>query len=620
LIVDDDTVIADGLARAVRRFGYAVHIANDITTALAVIRSETIGVAILDINLGADCTSAEAARELAKRNIPVLFLTGLEQPELPELPASAVVAFLTKPANYSALGTTLELLRKQARTQRELEDTLRMLAESQRIASMGSFQLDYVTGELRWTDETYRVFGVTKETFTPHRDSFLAMVHPDDREVIAAGMQVQDVPPGIHEVEYSIVRPDGEVRRIRGASEHTSSSSRTSVMGTVQDITERAAMERRARMAHDANRAKTEFLAHMSHELRTPLNAVLGLSEAMIERAFGDLNAEQLQTLETIHKSGRHLLELINDVLDIARVESGKLAVDLEQTALRPLVDEATSLMANILATRDQRLIIELAPALPPVELDKRRMRQVLINLLGNASKFSPRGSAITLRVTADSARREIAMSVSDHGPGIPPEYLIRIFEPFVSVNPLLTRAHDGAGLGLALAKRIVELHGGRLLVDSEIGSGSTFTVVLSVAPAYVEPPARPILVRPPTRPGTVLLVEDNEATVLAVKTYLESRGFGIRVVSDGYAALAAAAEQDVVLVLMDIQLPGIDGIEVTRRLRANAFEKPIVALTAYAMPQDERRCLDAGASAYMSKPVRLRSLAATIDRLLEVE
>jgi CheY-like chemotaxis protein len=356
----------------------------------------------------------------------------------------------------------------------------------------------------------------------------------------------------------------------------------------------------------------------MSHELRTPLNAVLGLSEALIERVFGELNDMQVQTLETVHKSGRHLLELINDVLDIARVESGKLVVDLEQTGVRPLVDESTALMANILSGRNQRLVIELAPALPPVEIDKRRMRQVLINLLGNASKFSPPGSGITLRVTADSELREIAIAIADHGPGIPADDLHRIFEPFVSVSPILTRAHDGAGLGLALAKRIVELHRGRLVVSSEVGVGSTFTVVLPVAPTYVEPPPRPIRVHAPTRPGTVLLVEDNEATVLAVRTYLESRGFGIRVVGDGFTALSAAEEDDVVLVLMDIQLPGLDGLEVTRRLRARSFEKPIVALTAYAMPQDERRCLDAGASAYMPKPVRLRSLAATIDRLLE--
>lgn len=620
MIVDDDRTVANHLARALTGAGYLAHVANDANDALALIRATHLDVGILDVNLGEAGNSADVATELVRHGIPVLFLTGLETPALPELPKNAIVAMLTKPANVSVLETTIELLCAQARTQRELESTLRMLAESQRIAGMGSFQIDYGTGELQWSDETYRLFGVAPATFIPTRESFLSLVLPEERDALVMGMSTPHVPPGIYEVEYSIRRPDGEVRRIRGVTEHKGPGSTPArLTGTVQDITEKAALEHRERRAHDANRAKTEFLAHMSHELRTPLNAVLGLSEALIERVFGALNEGQVQTLETIHNSGRHLLELINDVLDIARVESGKLAVELEQTGLRPLIDESTSLMANILSSRNQRLVIELAPSLPPVEIDKRRMRQVLINLLGNASKFSPAGSAISLRVSTDSDQRAIAIAIEDHGPGIPPEDLLRIFEPFVSVSPILTRMHDGAGLGLALAKRIVELHHGRLLVSSEVGVGSTFTVFLPIASTYVEPPPRPVRVHVPTRPGTVLLVEDNEATVLAVRTYLESRGFGIRVVGDGFTALSAAQDEDVALVLLDIQLPGLDGLEVTRRLRAKAFAKPIVALTAYAMPQDEQHCLDAGVTAYMPKPVRLRSLAATIDRLLEI-
>jgi CheY-like chemotaxis protein len=239
----------------------------------------------------------------------------------------------------------------------------------------------------------------------------------------------------------------------------------------------------------------------------------------------------------------------------------------------------------------------------------------VLINLLSNASKFSPDGETITSRVTADTARREVRIEIADRGVGIAPENLERIFEPFVSIDTKVGRRHEGAGLGLSIAKRLVELHRGQLLVKSDVTSGSTFTIVLPISDAYVEPPrAAPVVMYA----GTVLVVEDNEATVLAVRTYLENRGFGVRVVGDGPSALTAACDDEVSLILMDIQLPGLDGLEVTRRLRALSIDKPIVALTAHAMPGDERRCLEAGASAYLPKPVRLRSLVETIDRLLE--
>ena len=382
----------------------------------------------------------------------------------------------------------------------------------------------------------------------------------------------------------------------------------------------------RERVALEASRAKTEFLAHMSHELRTPLNAVLGLSEALLERVFGELAEDQANALATIHASGRHLLELINDVLDIARVESGKLPIEPEQVLLRPLIDETAALVHNQLASKNQRLVIEPAAVLPPVDIDRRRIKQVLLNLLGNAAKFSAPGTTVTLRAGAWNGARHVEVSVSDNGPGIAAADRGRIFEPFVTLDPSMSRAHGGAGLGLTLAKRIVELHGGQIRVDGDVGRGTTFTITLPVSSSYAgEPPAvrrtRPRSVAPPARVSgrTVLLAEDDDATVLTVRSYLESHGYEVRVVRDGVAVLDAAVH-DVAVVLLDIQLPGLDGLEVTRRLRAreSCARTPIIALTAHAMSGDEQRCLQAGASAYMAKPVRLRQLEQTIDRMLE--
>jgi CheY-like chemotaxis protein/anti-sigma regulatory factor (Ser/Thr protein kinase) len=292
---------------------------------------------------------------------------------------------------------------------------------------------------------------------------------------------------------------------------------------------------------------------------------------------------------------------------------------------LRPLIDESTALVGNQLAGKKQRLVIELAPALPPVDIDRRRIKQVLINLLGNASKFSPPGATVTLRAAGGGDARHVEIAVSDDGPGIAAADRERIFEPFVTLDPSMSRAHGGAGLGLTLAKRIVDLHGGQIRVDSELGRGTTFTISLPVSSSYVgEVPDVPLAPLHRLRSGaadgrTVLLAEDDDATVLSVRSYLESHGYRVRVVRDGAAALDAAAVSDVAIVLMDVQLPGLDGLEVTRRLRArDGARTPIIALTAHAMPGDEQRCLEAGASAYMAKPVRLRQLDATIGRLLE--
>ena len=244
--------------------------------------------------------------------------------------------------------------------------------------------------------------------------------------------------------------------------------------------------EARERTAIEASRAKTDFLTHMSHELRTPLNAVLGLSEAMLERIFGELNPAQVDSLTTIHASGRHLLALINDVLDIARVESGKLPIEAEQVWLRPLIDETTALIASQLASKRQRLVLDLAAALPPVDIDRRRIKQVLLNLLGNASKFSPPGATVTVRADGRDDARRVEIAVCDDGPGIAATERARIFEPFVTLDPSMSRAHGGAGLGLTLAKRIVDLHGGQIRVDSEPGRGATFTIALPVSASYV--------------------------------------------------------------------------------------------------------------------------------------
>jgi len=490
--------------------------------------------------------------------------------------------------------------------------------------------------------------------------------------------------------------------------------------------------------AEGANRAKSEFLANMSHELRTPLNAILGLSEGLLEQVRGPLNERQQASLRTVQASGRHLLELINEILDLARIEAGRLEVVPEWTAARETCEAALALVREQAAGKSIALDLRLGDPEAHLEADPRRLKQILVNLLSNAVKFTPEGGRVELAVAA-AGDEALAFTVTDTGIGIAAEDQARLFVPFVQLDAGLSRRHEGTGLGLALVRRLADLHGGSVTLESEPGKGSRFTVTLPVGRRPAKPaaengraiirPPRPTalvvedspetyaqlagylaelgyavtahdrgagaveaarerqpglvvldlllpdlsgwevlsglkaeaatreipvlvvsvvdepgraraagaaghLLKPVSRAalsgvlaavergpapgsrGLILLAEDNEWNIQTVAGYLEDRGFEVAVARDGVEALELAAARPPDLVLMDIQMPRLDGIEATQRLRAGAaFAKtPIVAL---AMPGDEERCLEAGANAYLRKPVGMQELIGTIDTLL---
>ncbi|HEX8702021.1 MAG TPA: ATP-binding protein, partial [Myxococcaceae bacterium] len=375
-------------------------------------------------------------------------------------------------------------------------------------------------------------------------------------------------------------------------------------------------------------RMKDEFLANMSHELRTPLNAVLGQAEAMGEGIFGPITEEQRSALHTIEESGQHLLALINDVLDVTKGNAGKLELefgpvpveDLCQESLRQVREQARRKGITVSYTSDGTVMRLWG--------DRRRLRQVLLNLLSNAKKFTRQGGRIGLEVASRQAGAEVAFSVWDTGIGIALEDRERIYEPFVQLDAGLARYHDGSGLGLTLVRHMVELHGGRLELESEVGKGSRFTVVLPVeTPEHFEAhEAEALRTRsripsplPLATGRTVLIADDNEANTRHMEDYLKAHGFQVRLARDGEEAVRLCREVKPAVVLMDIQMPRFNGLEAIRLLRADADTAtvPMVALTALAMPGDRERCLEAGADAYLSKPVRLAEVLEVVKRLV---
>ena len=414
------------------------------------------------------------------------------------------------------------------------------------------------------------------------------------------------------------------------------------VLGTYQDITARKQAEMQLQQTNQAlaraTRLKDEFLANMSHELRTPLNAILGMTEGLQEGIFGEISQAQLTALQTIERSGFHLLELINDILDVAKIEAGQIALDCQPTAIAPLCQSSLTFIKQQALKKRIRLEIHLPPHLPTVLLDERRIRQVLINLLDNAVKFTPEEGLVTLAVShqpsphvldgADySPQSCVRIAVRDTGIGIAADQMSKLFQPFIQIDSALNRQYTGTGLGLTLVKRIVDLHGGQVTVASQVGIGSCFTIELpctTVSSSSPQPDPsssndiQPRLLKQKASP-LILLAEDNEASANTISSYLRAKGYGLILAENGMEAISLVQNELPDLILMDIQMPGIDGLEAIWRIRRDLMlaDVPIIALTAFAMAGDSERCLAVGANYYISKPIKLKQLDITIQRFL---
>ncbi len=375
-------------------------------------------------------------------------------------------------------------------------------------------------------------------------------------------------------------------------------------------------------------RLKDEFLSMMSHELRTPLNTILLITESMLEGFYGPLSDRQHHVLGSVTQSGRHLLALISDILDLTRITAGHETLNPLPISVDDICDMAVMLITPVAQARDISVRYTIAPGIITLYANERRMTQILVNLLNNALKFTPPGGKVGLDVTTDATLEHIQFSVWDTGIGIASANQDRIFEPFTQIDGGLARQYEGVGLGLTLVHHLVDLHGGSITLESTPGEGSRFIVSLpwsiaqnhsfsagagSSVPVMTDAP-----IPTPTvtiKPLRILIADDHEPTLALYADLLRIQGYQVSTARTGDEALAQVYAIRPDVVILDIQMPGMSGITVIQHIRGDQeiADVAIIVLTALAMPGDRERCLAAGASAYLAKPVSLRVLLETI-------
>lgn len=510
---------------------------------------------------------------------------------------------------------------------RSSEERLALAAEAGHV---GTWDFDVVKSEIVWNNVMHTIHQTTKPPAS--REEYFQHVHEDDRMRLALELQKSLESGAPFHIEYRILVKDG-IRHLNvNAVVYLNNKNRSvRMVGTVIDVTEEkeksGELVRAKEAALAADRAKSEFLAVMSHEIRTPLNGVLGFV-SMLKNT--PLDSEQLSYIETMESSGQGLLMLVNDILDLSKIESKEIHIEPTAFEIRPFLRKVHQQLQAQAYQKGLHYECAVEYSVPKtIYTDEMRLGQILTNILGNALKFTEHGE-VSLVATAKPVGFfqkdwEWSFTIRDSGPGIPQEAIPSLFKLFYQVDSSATRRHGGSGLGLAISQRLAHMLGGEIRVDSRVGEGTEFTVVI-IAPkgmaaplGNVVPTAKPIDTSELGMRGKrILVVEDNSVNRKLCALQLKRLGCDAEFAETGLEAVEKVRRHTFDAVLMDMQLPDLDGCDATRKIREEVVggaSLSIIALTANAMPEDRKKCLDAGMNDFLSKPLQYETLAATLSK-----
>ena len=519
----------------------------------------------------------------------------------------------------------------------ESEQRLRNAAEA---AGFGTVHADLLNGTVTYSQELRQILGIPGQPNEPIRTTGIPeWVHPEDRaSCLAHYKELSQLPEGsAGKIDHRILRSNGEIRWVRLQTKPIytgigTARRATQLIGTVLDITLQREFEQSlhaARLdAEAANRSKSEFLANMSHEIRTPMTAILGFADLVAEKIDDD---EVKDHIRTIRRNGDFLLEIINDILDLSKIEAGKFEISQQFFSPEQLIEDVRSIMEVRASGRKIDLQVEYCGYIPAqIESDPKRLRQILINLVGNAIKFTAKGY-VRLVVSYMSQERRLRFEIIDTGIGINDTLKEQLFQPFSQGNGHVNREFGGTGLGLVISKRLTEMLGGQILVESELGKGSVFTVTIAAEKvsdvALVPSPTddQLILSSPQSvglQPGCKILVVDDRRDVRFLsKRLLTDAGAAVTEADNGEVAVATVIAgiergESFDLILLDMQMPKLDGYATAKVLRKLGYTNPIVAMTADAMQGDMTRCIACGCNDYLSKPIDKVLLLNLVSKL----
>lgn len=576
---------------------------------------------IVRMEIATDITEHKQAEE-ALRNKDIL-LGGV---------AVATNILLTEADLNSAISETLELLAASTRVDRVYISEIHVSDTGERLMCRRfEWQRDSIQSQTdnsdlnhvamnRWHEMLsagHPIKGLVREFPAPERE-ILGL--RNIKSILAIPIMIENQAWGL--IEFDDCHSD---RIWTGIEVSILQATATSIGGAIaREQAENALIEAKEK-AESADRAKSEFLANMSHEIRTPMNAVIGLTGLLLQT---DLDREQRDYLETIRNSGEALLSVINNILDFSKIDGGKIELESLPYDIKDCVEKALNLVAAEASKKDLNLDYTIDPYAPEIIMgDAQRLRQILINLLGNAIKFTNKGE-VAVHVSSrkfEGNDYEIHFAVEDTGIGIPEDKMDQLFQSFSQVDASTTRKYGGTGLGLAISRRLAELMGGKIWVESEVGKGSIFhfTIIAKAATkkqavSKIEDQQSLIIsMYGLLHPLRILLAEDNEVNQMVVLKILDKIGYQADVAVNGLEVLQALKRQPYDLILMDVQMPEMDGLETSKKIRALWPNGPkIIAMTAYALKEDREKCLDAGMDDYISKPVRLEELQSKLNHI----
>ncbi len=530
--------------------------------------------------------------------------------------ANVVVLFLL------LLGSAIALYRSdRARRIREVavarsEEQYRL---AEKVAHVGHWRLD-VGKSVSWSDEVFHILGIAKEQGVPDNTEILDLYHPEDRAETRSELAHALKTGEGWKNTRRVVRPDGEIRSVisQGVCEQAADGRVTAVFGVFADVTE---LEKARHLAEEATQEKAAFLANMSHEIRTPLNSIIGFTDLLLED--GDLKPEHRRQLSLVQNAGCSLLTVVNDILDFSKMGAGKIELESEPFAIVSLVDNTVSMVLGTAQTKGLEIVTAIAPAISDYHIgDQNRVRQILLNLLNNAVKFTQAGT-VTVDVASlsrDSASERVRFSVIDTGAGVAEDKQSRLFQQFSQADTSVSREYGGTGLGLAISKSLVELMGGQIGVASKLGKGSTFWFEIELPISAAAPVLKKADAFAQIGGRSILLVEDlpmNQELACALLTRV---GHQVDVANHGGEAIEAVRNKKYDLILMDIQMPKVDGITATKAIRAMGGQIatiPIIAMTANVLPEQVREFRRVGMDAHVAKPIKQSELYGAIAQIL---